>query len=117
MLAFLPIAAGYHFAHYLVALIGGGQYLLAALNDPFDRGWSLFGLPEHWVSFGFLTDPGAVLTIWNLQFAAILGAHLLAVLLGARLVPGRAVSHLPVTALMVGYTVLGLWLLSTPTGA
>lgn len=117
MLAFLPIAAGYHFAHYLVALLGGGQYLIAMLNDPLGRGWSLLGLPEHWVSFGFLADPGAVLAIWNLQFAAILGAHLLAVLLGLRLVPGPAVSHLPVTALMVGYTVLGLWLLSTPTGA
>ena len=34
MLAFLPIAAGYHAAHYLTALLGGGQYLIAALNDP-----------------------------------------------------------------------------------
>ncbi len=117
MLAFLPIAAGYHFAHYLVALIGNGQYLVAALKDPLGRGARLLGLPEHWVSFGFLADRGAVLAIWNLQFSAIVGAHLLAVLLGLRLVPGRPLSHLPVTALMVGYTVLGLWLLSTPTGA
>ena len=117
MLAFLPIAAAYHFAHYLVSLLGGGQYLVAALNDPLHREWSLFGLPEHWVSFGFLSDPGRVTAIWNLQFAAILGAHALAVLLGLRLVPGRPLSHLPVTALMIGYTVLGLWLLSTPTGA
>jgi hypothetical protein len=53
--------------------------------------------------------------IYGLQFAAILGAHLLAVVLGLKLA-GRgasAVAHLPMTALMVGYTVLGLWLLST----
>ena len=59
--------------------------------------------------------------IWNLQFAAILGAHMLAVVLGLHLslrTPSvRAPAHVPMTALMVGYTVLGLWLLSSPTGA
>ena len=50
---------------------------------------------------------------------AILGAHLLAVVLALKLTgPGmRAAAHLPLTALMVGYTVLGLWLLSTAKGA
>lgn len=52
--------------------------------------------------------------IYGAQFAAILGAHLLAVILSLRLAgPVRALAHLPLTALMVGYTVLGLWLLST----
>lgn len=115
MLAFLPIAAGYHAAHYLVALLTGGQYAIAALGDPFDLGWNLFGLPDHWVSFGFLGDAGIVRLIWNLQFALILGAHLLAVLLGLATGPRRApFAHLPMTALMVAYTVLGLWLLSAP---
>ena len=118
MLAFLPIAAGYHAAHYLTALLGNGQYLVAALNDPLDRGWSLLGLPHHWVSFGFLSDPDAVARIWNAQFAMILGAHLLAVLIGLRVAgPRRWIGHLPMTALMVGYTVFGLWLLSAATGA
>lgn len=122
MLAFLPIAAGYHLAHYLVALIGNGQYALLAFGDPLGRGWNPFGLPDHWVSFGFLSDRSMVLAIWNLQFAIILGAHLLAVLLGLRLAErdGPAPSlaaQAPLGALMVAYTVLGLWLLSTPTGA
>ena len=51
---------------------------------PSARGWSLFGLPDHWVSFGFLADTGQRAAIWNTQFALILGAHLLAVLLGLR---------------------------------
>jgi hypothetical protein len=118
MLAFLPIAAGYHAAHYLTALLGNGQYLIAALNDPLASGASLLGLPHHWVSFAFMTDPAQVAAIWNAQFALILGAHLLAVLIALRLAgPRPAVAHLPMTALMVAYTVFGLWLLSAATGA
>jgi hypothetical protein len=118
-LSFLAIAAGYHGAHHLVTLLTTGQYTLAALNDPLFRGDSLLGLDQFFVSFGFLTDPAAMTAIWNTQFAAILGAHVLAVILALRLAgPGvRGLAHLPLTALMVGYTVLGLWLLSSPTGA
>jgi hypothetical protein len=116
MLSFLPIAAGYHVAHYLVALLTDGQYAIVALGDPFDRGWNPFGLPQNWVSFGMLSHIDAVRTIWNIQFTAILAAHLLAVLLGLKLaVPARPVAHAPMTVLMVLYTILGLWLLSTAT--
>ncbi|WP_413874533.1 hypothetical protein [Albidovulum sp.] len=122
VLSFLPIAAGYHVAHYFVALLTNGQYALAALDDPFGSGASLLGLPEHWVSFGFLHRRGGVMAIWTFQFAVILSAHVLAVLLGFRLAAGaghaRALrTHLPMTLLMVAYTVFGLWLLSAPTGA
>jgi hypothetical protein len=118
-LSFLAIAAGYHAAHYLTVLLTTGQYALFALNDPLFRGDSLLGLPPFYVSFGFLTDPGAVTAIWAAQVAFILGAHVLAVLLALRLAgPGvRAAAHLPLTVLMIGYTVLGLWLLSSPQGA
>lgn len=115
MLSFLAIAAGYHAAHYLVMLLTAGQYTLAALNDPLMVGDSWLGLPPFFVSFGFLTDPRVMPLIYALQFAAILGAHLLAVLLGLKLAGqgARPVAHLPMTVLMVAYTVLGLWLLST----
>jgi hypothetical protein len=115
MLSFLAIAAGYHVAHYLVMLLTAGQYTLAALNDPLMTGDSWLGLPPFYVSFGFLTDPRVMPLIYALQFTAILGAHLLAVLLGLKLAGtgARPVAHLPMTVLMVAYTVLGLWLLST----
>lgn len=115
MLSFLAIAAGYHAAHYLVTLLTTGQYTLAALNDPLFRGDSLLGLPAFYVSFGFLTDQRLMSLIYATQFGAILGAHLLAVFLSLRLVGAemRFSAHLPMTALMVAYTVMGLWLLST----
>ena len=120
MLSFLPIAAGYHVAHYLIALLTNGQYAIAALNDPLGRGWQLLGLPDHWVSFGFLTTHSGVQAIWTAQFATILGAHLLAVILNLKLterIPGAGGvrAHLPMTILMIIYTVFGLWLLSAPT--
>ncbi len=114
MLSFLAIAAGYHAAHYVVMLLTAGQYALAALNDPFFQGDSWLGLPPFYVSFGFLTDPDVMPLIYALQFAAVLGAHLLAVVLSLRLA-GRAgtMAHLPLTLMMVGYTIFGLWILST----
>ncbi len=115
LLSFLAIAAGYHAAHNLVVLLTAGQYTLAALNDPLYRGDSFLGLPAFYVSFGFLTDTRVMPMVYGMQFAAILGAHLLAVVLVLKLAGQgtRALSHVPMTALMVGYTTLGLWLLST----
>lgn len=118
VLSFLAIAAGYHAAHYLVMLLTAGQYAISALNDPLFRGDSLLGLEPFYVSFGFLTETRSVLMIYAVQFAAILFAHVLAVVLALHLgARARAVAHLPLTVLMVGYTVLGLWLLSTARGA
>lgn len=121
MLSFLAIAAGYHAAHHLVSLLTTGQYTLAALNDPLFRGDSLLGMPMAYVSFGFLSDARSMSAIYAAQFIAILGAHLLAVVLTlkgtARNGVTNAAAHLPMTALMVAYTVLGLWLMSTARGA
>ncbi len=119
ILSFLSIAAGYHAAHYLTILLTTGQYAIFALNDPLFRGDAYLGLPPFYVSFGFLTEPGSVALLWSAQLALILGAHVLAVVLALRLSgPGlRAAAHLPLTVLMTGYTILGLWLLSAPQGA
>ena len=96
-------------------LLTAGQYTLAALNDPLFTGDSFLGLPPFYVSFGFVTNPRVMPMIYGAQFAAILGAHLLAVVLVLKLAgrDARPVAHLPMTILMVAYTVLGLWLLST----
>jgi hypothetical protein len=95
-----------------------------ALSDPLGRGWDLFGTAGWQVSPGVTLGADAAWVIWNLQAAAIILGHLLAVL-AAHLIawrlhkePGKAsLSQLPLTVLMVLYTVFGLWLLSTPTGA
>ena len=72
------------------------------------------------MSFGFLATRSGTLAIWIAQFAIILAAHLLAVVLGLKIAQRFAggdsfATHLPMTVLMIGYTVFGLWMLSSPT--
>ncbi len=118
----VPIALAYHFSHYLTALLVNGQYALVALSDPFARGWNLFGTAEMHVSAGVAMGSWAAWAIWNFQAAAIVGGHILAVVIAHRLShrlhdgPRQAIiGQIPLTILMVAYTVFGLWLLSTPT--
>lgn len=118
----VPIAMAYHFSHYLGALLVDGQYALAAVSDPFSTGLNLFGTAGFHVYAGILAGPSAAWTIWNLQAVAIVGGHMLAVLIAHVIAyrihstPGRAVaSQAPLAALMVFYTLFGLWLLASPT--
>jgi len=118
----VPIALAYHVSHYLTAFLVNGQYALVALSDPFGRGWNLFGTAHMNVAAGLTLGSGTAWLLWNLQAAAIIGGHVLAVLvahaLAFRLHPSpmkAALSQLPLTLLMIFYTVFGLWLLSTPT--
>ena len=120
----VPIALAYHAAHYLVALLVNGQYALVALSDPFSRGWNLFGTADNYVSAGLVMGPQSAWVLWNLQAVAIVLGHVMAVmvahLLAIRLYPdprAATLSQVPLTVLMIGYTIFGLWLLSTPTGA
>lgn len=120
----VPIALAYHFSHYLTVLAVNGQYALVALSDPFSKGWDLFGTAGLQVFPGLTMGSSAAWLVWNLQAGAIVLGHVLAVLVAHMMAfrlhadaRAAALSQLPLTILMIGYTVLGLWLLSTPTGA
>ncbi|MGE3308091.1 MAG: hypothetical protein AB7I52_19205 [Rhizobiaceae bacterium] len=120
----VPIALAYHFAHYLTALLVNGQYALVALSDPFGLGWDLFGTAGWQVTPGMIVGADSAWVLWNSQAGAIIAGHVLAVLVAHMLAARRhatrrqvALSQLPLTLLMVAYTVFGLWLLSTPTAA
>lgn len=120
----VPIALAYHVAHYLVALLVNGQYALAALSDPFSRGWNLFGTADNYISAGLVMGAQSAWVLWNLQAFAIVGGHVLAVFvahgIAARLHGTRRhamLSQVPLTGLMIAYTIFGLWLLSAPTAA
>ncbi len=116
----VPIALAYHFSHYLTALLVNGQYALVALSDPFGLGWNLFGTAHWQVGAGMVMGFDRAWIIWNCQALAIIGGHVLAVViahgLSFRLNGSRSLpAELPLTILMIAYTVFGLWLLSTPT--
>ncbi|PSM19883.1 hypothetical protein [Nitratireductor sp. StC3] len=119
----MPIVLGYHYSHHLPALLVDGQYALAAISDPFAAGWNLFGTAGLHVAAALTAGADTAWLIWNIQSAAIVGGHLLAVA-ASHVIAWRcygsarraAISQIPLAGLMVAYTVFGLWLLSTPTG-
>ena len=96
------------------------QYAIRAASDPFARGWNLLGTRDLPVVTSFLSDPARVYAVWHAQVALIVGAHVAGVVVAHALAlrlagRGRALaSQLPMVLLMIGYTALGLWLLSTP---
>jgi hypothetical protein len=122
VVAIVPIAFAYHFSHYLTSFLVDAQHALRALADPLEFGWNLTGFRDWHVTASMLTDHDSVHAIWNLQVAVIVLGHVAAVCVAHALAlrahrDARAAlaSQAPMTALMVGYTVFGLWLLSTPT--
>ena len=124
VVSIVPIAFGYHFAHYLPSFLVDAQYALKALSDPLDLGWNLLGTRDLHVTASFLTHHASVELIWYAQTAAIVAAHVAAVVvlhgLAGESREGRMATiraELPLTGLMIGYTLFGLWLLSTPVAA
>jgi hypothetical protein len=120
----MPISLGFHFSHYLTALLVNGQYAYFAAGDPFGTGFNVLsqGSQGHlYVTTSFLNTYEGTRAIWNAQTAGIVLGHVLAVLL-AHQMARRAIgdersavlSQVPLAAVMVGYTLFGLWLLSTP---
>lgn len=119
----LPIALGYHIAHYLTVLLVDGQYVLKALNDPMGTGANLLGLGDFYVTTGFFNTPGTVKAIWLGQAGAVVAGHVIAILLAHALALRDAGSNrravlgqTPLAIFMLAYTVFGLWLLASPRG-
>ncbi|HEX5959030.1 MAG TPA: hypothetical protein VFY92_10315 [Hyphomicrobiaceae bacterium] len=121
VLSIMPISLGFHFSHYLTALFVNGQYAWLAAADPFGLSQGVLAMGASEVTTSFLNTYEGTRAIWNAQTAGIVTGHVLAVLLAHELVrrvigdeQAAVLSQLPLAAVMVGYTWLGLWLLSTP---
>jgi hypothetical protein len=113
----VPIALAYHLAHYLSFLLIQGQYIVPLASDPFGRGWNLFGTAGWRIDIGIV---GARFE-WHAAVGAIVAGHVWAVWLAHRraleLFPARRPalrSQYVMTALMVGYTIVGLSILAQP---
>lgn len=120
----IPISIGFHAAHYLTSLMLDGQFAVVSLSDPYARGWDLLHVGSFRPTASFFNNIHDVTMIWNFQALIICSAHVVGIILAhsiaARLFgTGRTatISQCALATLMVFYTVFGLWLLSTPTGA
>lgn len=120
----LPIALGYHLAHYFTSFLVDGQYVLAAASDPMATGQDFLGLGTFYVTTGFFNTQATVRAIFLSQAGAVVVGHVLAILLAHAIAlrhfatNRRAVlSQAPLAVLMIFYTLFGLWLLASPRGA
>ena len=114
VLSLVPIALVYAVAHYFTLLVIQGQYAIPLASDPFGFGWDLFGTIDYAPNIA----PFSPNTVWYVQVGALVAGHVA----GLAVAHDRAVSILPerealrsqyaMLALMVLYTVGGLWLLS-----
>jgi hypothetical protein len=115
VLPLVPIAFAYLVAHYFSLFMIQGQFLVLHVSDPFGRGWDLFGTATYQPNLTVVSPE----TVWYVQVAALVVGHVA----GLAVAHDRAVSlfeergdalrsQYPMLALMVLYTVGGLWLLS-----
>jgi hypothetical protein len=113
----VPIAIGYHFAHYFTFLLIQGQYIIPLVSDPFGFGWNLFGTAGYRVDIAIVDARFA----WLTAVIAILIGHIAAVCLAhvksMQIFDTRRLalrSQVPLTGLMVVYTCVSLSILAEP---
>ncbi len=117
-LSLVPIALVYHATHYYTVLLRQLPALVPLASDPFGWGWHLVPIDRA------AQAPLNMGVIWHTQVMLMLAGHVVAVYLAhviaLRLFPSRRhgiVSQIPMLALMVAYTCVGLWVLSLPLAA
>ena len=113
----IPIALAYHLAHFLSFLLIQGQLIIPLASDPLGYGWDLFGTAGYRVNIAIVNARFA----WFTAVGAIVVGHITAVYLAHTIAlrtlraRGPALrSQYPMLTLMVGYTMVSLWILAQP---
>jgi hypothetical protein len=111
----IPIAMAYVIAHYFSLLTYQGQAMAFLISDPLGHGANLFGTATATINYNVIGANG----VWYVQVFALVLGHAAGLTLAhdrALVVYQRARdatrSQYWMLAVMVGYTCLGLWLLS-----
>ena len=110
----VPIAAVYVLAHYVSYLVHEGQAIQYLASDPFGQGWDIFGRAAAAVDYSVLSQ-SALYWIW---LALVVTGHVAALILAhdrALATYGQVAqavrSQYWMLSIMIGFTMLALWLL------
>jgi hypothetical protein len=111
----VPIALAYMVAHYFSLLAFQGQAMAYLVSDPLGEGSDLFGTADQTIDYGIVSANG----IWYVQVGALVVGHVIALVLAHeraltfyRDVKKATDSQYWMLAVMVSFTMLGLYLLS-----
>jgi hypothetical protein len=111
----IPIAFAYALAHYFSLLVFQGQAMAHLISDPLGHGSDLFGTSHTGIDYNVISAQG----IWYVQVAALVIGHVSGLVLAHdravdmyRDVRDAVRSQYWMLVVMVGFTSLGLWLLS-----
>ena len=111
----IPIAFAYALAHYFSLLVFQGQAMARLISDPLGKGSDLFGTAGSGIDYNAISGD----TIWYVQVGALVCGHVAGLVLAhdrAQVTykdSGEATrSQYWMLVVMVGFTSLGLWLLS-----
>jgi hypothetical protein len=111
----IPIALAYVVAHYFSLLVYQGQAMASLASDPLADGSDIFGTAAATIDYNVISATG----IWYVQVAALVLGHAAGLTLAHdralivfRRVRDATRSQYWMLAVMVGFTSLGLWLLS-----
>jgi hypothetical protein len=111
----IPIALAYVIAHYCSLLLYQGQAIGYLISDPLGNGSDIFGTANQTIDYSIITATG----VWYVQVVALVLGHAC----GLALAHDRALviyrspraatrSQYWMLVVMIGFTSLGLWLLS-----
>jgi hypothetical protein len=111
----IPIAVAYAVAHYFSLLVFQGQAAGYLVSDPLGDGSNLFGTASSRIDYNLISTNG----IWYVQVGALVCGHVTGLVLAHdralalyRRVREATRSQYWMLVVMVGFTSLGLWLLS-----
>ena len=115
----IPIAFAYVLAHYFSLLAYQGQATAYLASDPLGKGWNIFGTAASTIDYTIVSANG----IWYVQVGALVLGHVAGLMLAHDRAlamydnPREAVrSQYWMLVVMIGFTSLGLWLLSQANG-
>jgi hypothetical protein len=112
----IPIALAYLVAHYFSLLVYDGQAIGYLISDPLGDGADIFGTADKGIDYSFISSN----TIWYVQVVALVAGHVAGLVLAHdraleiyEKVRDATRSQYWMLVVMVGFTSLGLWLLSS----